>query len=262
MDPENTTEQAQARARQALQQGYRHFAAAWEQASAVGAALTHREQDLEAFRSVAAQATMIEPSSPAARVVVDQAGDIRRAMETHAASIEEVGAHVQAGVDAFSTGAAALGTMSDRAFDPQLREAAEQARSNVEFAAEVGRVAQESARTLAQPLRASSQMLAATAEATASTPGMPARALSAGRDAQEILGRARRRTHDLLETLDQLYQQRGTRSASCWRGIGRPANPHSSHSPARAGKGTADPQPPRGGRTHDRHPPIAAHRQM
>lgn len=262
MDPENTTEQAQARARQALQQGYRHFAAAWEQASAVGGALTHREQDLEAFRSVAAQATMVEPGSPAARVVVDQAGDIRRAMGTHAASIEEVGAHVQAGVDAFSTGAAALGTMSDRAFDPQLREAAEQARSNVEFAAEVGRVAQESARALAQPLRASSQMLAATAESTASTPGMPARALSAGRDAQEILSRARRRTHDLVETLDQLYQHGapgvppvGEESA------GQPIPTARTHQPGQA-REQRDPQHLRGGRTHDRHPPIAAHRQM
>lgn len=206
MDPDITMEQAEVQARQAVQQGYRHFTVAWEQAGAVAGALTHRQQDLEVFRSVAAQATMVEPGAPASRVVVDQAGDIRRALGTHTQSVGEVGAHVRSGVEAFSTGAAALGVLADRALDPQLRQAAEHARSSVEFAREVGRAAQEGVQGLAQPLRASSQMLAGTAEATATTPGMPASALSAGRDAQEILGRARGRAHDLVETLDQLYQ--------------------------------------------------------
>lgn len=206
MDSGVTMEQAEVQARRAVQQGYRHFTVAWEQAGAVAGALTHRQQDLEVFRSVAAQATMVEPGSPASRVVVDQAGDIRRALGAHTQSAGEVGGHVRSGVEAFSAGSAALEVMADKALDPQLRQAAEHARSNVEFAREVGLVAQESAHGLAQPLRAASQAMAGTAEATATTPGMPARALSAGRDAREILGRARGRAQDLVDTLDQLYQ--------------------------------------------------------
>lgn len=206
MDPDRAMEQAQAEARQGIQVGYRHLTMAWEQASATAGALTGRERDLGAFRGAAARATMAEPGSPAARVVVDQAVDLRRALGAHGESVAEVRARITAGVEAFSTAIGALTVMGDRSLDPQVQRSAEQARSRVQLVHEVGRGAQGAAEWLQHPLRTASHMLAKTAESTAETVGMPAAALSASRSALDALGAARGRAVELVDTLDQLYQ--------------------------------------------------------